>query len=408
MARKVLFDSSNTLATVLSKSNQMGEWLGDLDDLTNTGDYLLGFRDANRDNSAVDAAKYLHNNLNIIREALFGPDSADSGDSGDKGTLRFEKVLVADSAVIKRMQLGQLLSPVDSNTVIRDSLDSSYGYFDSFGVFTHPPYDQRNFGGPPHQLHVTIDNGYIKSLDGSYLRLGKWLYIDSDLNKFYNAGDSYDSGDSIGNWAQRYDSDFGFGLKLDSANIVVLSGPSVHFPFPHPRRYPGDSGYTDDSSILYFESATFGRFSLATDSSYYFDSSNDSNFIADSSFFLNDSVWGNAITNTPGEINLKCFSLDFESSYDSVNFGFTYDSTDVGLVPHPYLSGFGFGNVVGEYIYHDKLNISKNEIDSQFCFTSLLEIYTDSLDAGFRPIRIFGGHLISRHDSDQLDSDERI
>ena len=66
MARKVLFDSSNTLATVLSKSNQMGEWLGDLDDLTNTGDYLLGFRDANRDNSAVDAAKYLHNNLNIL------------------------------------------------------------------------------------------------------------------------------------------------------------------------------------------------------------------------------------------------------------------------------------------------------------------------------------------------------
>lgn len=398
MARKVLFDSSNTLATVLSKSNQMGEWLGDLDDLTNTGDYLLGFRDANRDNSAVDAAKYLHNNLNIIREALFGPDSADSGDSGDKGTLRFEKVLVADSAVIKRMQLGQLLSPVDSNTVIRDSLDSSYGYFDSFGVFTHPPYDQRNFGGPPHQLHVTIDNGYIKSLDGSYLRLGKWLYIDSDLNKFYNAGDSYDSGDSIGNWAQRYDSDFGFGLKLDSANIVVLSGPSVHFPFPHPRRYPGDSGYTDDSSILYFESATFRRFSLATDSSYYFDSSNDSNFIADSSLVLNETWWNNVINNhTANPLDLQAFSLGMDSLYDSINFGFTYDSLDSNVgIPMQYWAS----PVIGKYIYHDKLQQTTNEVDSQFQYASLLEIYTDSLDAGFRPIRIFGGHLISQYDSD--------
>lgn len=388
MARKVLFDSNNTLATVLAKSNQMGEWLGDLDDLTNTGDYLPGFRDANRDNSVVDAAKYLHNNLNIIREALYGPDSADSGDSGDRGTLRFEKVLVADSAVIKRMQLGQLLSPVDSDTVIRDSLDSSYAF---------PPYNQRGFGGPPHQLHVTIDNGFIKSLDGSYLKLGKWLYIDSDLNKFYNAGDSYDSGDSLGNWAQRYDSDFGFGLKLDSANIVVLSGPSVHFPFPHPRRYLGDSGYTDDSAIMRFDSATFGRFEMATRDAFYIDSSNDSNFVPLPSLVLNDSFWNDAINQAANPLDLQAFSLGMDSLYDSVNFGFIYDSLDSNVgVANPY-----WGTPVkGKYLYHDKLQQTTNEVDSQFQYTSLLEIYTDSLDAGYRPIRIFGGHLISQYDSD--------
>ena len=379
MARKVLFDSNNSLATVVQKNNQMSDWMGDLDDLAGRGDYLPGFAEVNKDNNLVQSADWLEDRLRMARQAMFG---SDSGDSGDRGTLRFEKVLVADSAVIQRLTLGQLLSPIDSNTIIRDSLDSSYAF---------PPYDQRGFGGPPHQLHVTIDSGYIRDFHGSYLRVGKWLYIDSDLNKFYDSGI-----DSIGNWDTNFDSNYGFGLIIDSARIVHLSGTWQKFPFPHPRRYIGDSGYTD-SSILYYESATFGKFRLATDSSYYFDSSNDSNFVADSSLFLNDSMWGNAITNTPGNIDIGCFTLDFESSYDSVNFGFVYDSADSNVG----VSSLYWGkNVVGKYIWHDKLHRTSNEVDSQFCFTSLLEVYTDSLDGGYRPIRMIGGYLVSQYDSD--------
>jgi hypothetical protein len=365
MARKVLFDSNHSLVSTVQRLNQMGDWMGDLDDLTDSTSYILGFQSANRDNDLVDAANYLHNNVNILREALFGPDSADSGDSGrDRGTLRFEKVLVADSAVIQRLQLGQLLSPVDSATIVRDSLDSSYAF---------PPYDQRHFGGPPHQLHVTIDSGYIRDFHGSYLRVGKWLYIDSDLNKFYDSGV-----DSINNWDTNFDSNYGFGLIVDSANIVRLSSTWQKFPYPHPRRYVGDSGYTDSSS-LYFDSAYIKRLS-------YIHDSNDSSTL--------DSVWTNAIAaiDSSREINMNSFILDFESSYDSVNFGFIYDSTDSDHgVPYPYFTG----NAIGRYNYHDKLNV-----DSPFRFTSLLEVYTDSIDLSFQPIRKIGGYLVSQYDSD--------
>ena len=374
MARKVLFDSNHSLASTVQRLNQMSDWMGDLDDLTDSTSYILGFKSADRDNDLVDAANYLHNNVNILREALFGPDSTDSADSErDFGTLRFEKVLVADSAVIQRLQLGQLLSPVDSNTVLRDSLDSSYGYFDSFGVFTHPPYNQRNFGGPPHQLYVTIDSGYIRDFHGSYLRAGKWLYIDSDLNKFYDSGV-----DSINNWDTNFDSNYGFGLIVDSANIVRLSSTWQKFPYPHPRRYVGDSGYTDSSS-LYFDSAYIKRLS-------YIHDSNDSSTL--------DSVWTNAIAaiDSSGEINMNSFILDFESSYDSVNFGFIYDSLDSNVgVPLAYWAT----SVIGRYNYHDKLNV-----DSPFRFTSLLEVYTDSIDLSFQPIRKIGGYLVSQYDSD--------
>ena len=50
MARKVIFNMSNTLVATINKINQMSDWLGDLDDLNKrnykgTRSYLGGFED---------------------------------------------------------------------------------------------------------------------------------------------------------------------------------------------------------------------------------------------------------------------------------------------------------------------------------------------------------------------------
>ena len=390
MARKSLFDSNDTLADFIGGLNDISDYQEDLDDLHKAGDYLPGFADVNRDNNFVQAANWLYEKIDIIDNTLFGGDSGDSDIQ-----LRFEKTLVSDSAVIRRLQVNKLSTIIDSSIVLRDSLDSSFGYHDSFGAWVLPPYTQ--FHRPiPQRLNVTIDSAYLNNFTGGYLRVGEWHCTDSELYPFYNPGDSLDSGDSIGNWAIRFDSNPKFGLFLDSGHIVNLSGPGYHFPFPHCKRGPWDSGYTNDSSSLRYDSAKFGIFKLATDSSYYFDSSNDPNFRQDSSFFLSDQPWGQAITATPGIIKLNGFALDFDARFvDSVNFGYRFDSADSGF-------NIYFTNRLdsGRIIWHDSLGTT-NEVDNHFRYTSLLTIYSDSIDpVSFQPVRLFGGYLISQYDSD--------
>ena len=165
MARKVIFNMSNTLVATINKINQMDEWLGDLDDLNKrnykgTRSYLGGFEDneytengglANQ--SAVAAAEWLHSELEKARVTLFGRQDLDSGDSVDNSefaTLSFEKVLVVDSAVFRRFQIYSLFIPVDSDlsptstTIVQEGLDSN---------FWTPSYQ----GGPVFNTGITID-----------------------------------------------------------------------------------------------------------------------------------------------------------------------------------------------------------------------------------------------------------
>ena len=390
MARKSLFDSNDTLADFIGGLNDISDYQEDLDNLAKTGDYLSGFAAANADNNFVSAANFLYQNLDLVDNVLFGGDSNDSD-----LPLKFEKTLVSDSAVIRRLKVDKLSTIVDSSIVLRDSLDSSFGYHDSFGAWVLPPYTQ--FNRPlPHRLNVTIDSAYLNNFTGGYLRVGEWHYTDSELYSFYNPGDSLDSGDSIGNWAIRFDSNPKFGLFLDSAHIINLSGPGSNFPFPFRKRGPWDSGYTNDSSSLRYDSAKFGIFKLATDSSYYFDSSNDPNFRQDSSFYLSDQPWGQAITAAPGIIKLDGFALDFDARFtDSISFGYIFDSADSG-----FDSAFPYRIDSGRVVWHDSLG-TDNEVDNHFRYTSLLSIYSDSIDpVSFQPVRLFGAYLISQYDSD--------
>lgn len=385
MARKVIFNMSNTLVATINKINQMDEYLGDLDDLNrsnykSTRSFLGGFRENEyvenggpADQSAVAAAEWLHSELAKARVAMFGQELIDSNDSVDSsleiGTLRFRQVLVADSAVIRRLQVSKLFLPIDSDlsstsaTVLRDSLDSNF-YTPSFE------------GGPIFNTGITIDSGYIKNFSGNHLDIGKWFTTDSGFRTFFN-----DSTDSINSFVPL----FNFGLTIrDSAYIGTLHGPRNLFKFPRPRKPGFPNGYTFDSSTinintpLSFDSGKSTITLLApdsTDSSSNFtlnyDSGNFNRLFIDSATFDNLTIDSDS-SSTPFKITT--WFIDADSSFDS--------QTPLTLLPGGFDSAY-------RAVFH-------NRLDSGFQHTSPFTIY----ESDGSTIH-FGGYLLSQYDSDQ-------
>lgn len=385
MARKVIFNMSNTLVATINKINQMDEWLGDLDDLNrsnykSTRSYLGGFRENEyvenggpADQSAVAAAEWLHSELAKARLAMFGQELIDSNDSVDSslqiGTLRFRQVLVADSAVIRRLQVSQLFIPVDSDlsptsaTVLRDSLDSN---------FIYPSFE----GGPRFNTGITIDSGYIKNFSGNHLDIGKWFTTDSGFKTFFN-----DSTDSINSFVPL----FNFGLTIrDSAYIGTLHGPRSLFKFPRPRKPGFPNGYTFDSSTinintpLSFDSGKSTITLLAPDST---DSSANFTLNYDSGRFNRlfvDSATFDTLTidsDSSGiPFKITTWIIDVDSSFDS--------QTPLTLLPGGFDSAY-------RAVFH-------NRLDSGFQHTSPFTIY----ESDGSTIH-FGGYLLSQYDSDQ-------
>jgi len=390
MARKVIFNINNTLVATINKINQMSDWLGDLDDLNKrnynapTRSYLGGFEDneyvenggpANQ--SAVAAAEWLHQELARARFAMFGQELVDSDDSIDSNleiaTIRFNKVVVADSAVFGRLTTFGFRVPVDSDlsptsaTVIRDSLDSN---------FIYPSFE----GGPRFNTGLTIDSGYIRNFSGIHLDVGKWFTTDSGFKTFFN-----DSTDSIGNFVPLFD----FGLTIrDSAYIGTIHGPRNLFKFPRPRKPGFPNGYTFDSSTidiitpLGFDSGKSVITLLAPDST---DSSQNWTLDYDSAKFKKVTVdsatfdtWtvesdGDNIY-VPSPIHIKRFVFDVDSSFDS--------QTPLTLLPGGFDSAY-------RAVFH-------NRLDSGFEHTSFLVIR----ESDGSTIH-FGGYLLSQYDSDQ-------
>ena len=381
MARKVLFNKNNTLLVTINKINQLSDYLGDLDDLNKSSyqspkrSFLGGFEDNEyvenggpADQSAVAAAEFLHRELAKARRSLFGREAGDSDDSAEFGVLKFKSVLVADSALIQRLQVSKLFIPVDSDlsatsaTVVRDSLDSN---------FISHSFE----GGPVFNTGLTIDSGYIARFSGNEMDVGgRWLVSDSSFRTFFN-----DSTDSIGNFVPAFN--FGFTVR-DSAYIGTLHGPRSVFAFPKPRKPGFPDGYTFDSSTLNIfgdsasDSGKSGR-SLITllrpfDST---DSSTNINLNYDSGFFKRifvdsatfDSGFSYDSPNPPFQITT--LFIDVDSSFDSATLGVIEDSAMRAT-------------------YHGRL-------DSGFAHTSPFTIY-DSTGANI----IFGGFMISQHDSD--------
>jgi len=376
MARKVIFNINNTLVATINKINQMSDWLGDLDDLNKRNyqapkrSYLGGFADNEyvenggpADQSAVAAAEWLHQELTKARVAMFGPEIRDSNDSAQiitGGVLRFNQVLVADSAVIQRLRVQKLFIPIDSDldsqsaTVLRDRLDSNY-------------YNPPNTG-------LTIDSGYIARFSGNHLDIGKWLITDSEFRTFYN-----DSTDSIGSFVPLFN--FGFTIR-DSGYIGTVHGPRNVFPFPRPRKPGFPNGYTFDSSTIDINGESVGEMSYinllapdSTDSSINwtlnYDSANFKRIKVDSALF--DNLIHKPID--PGSIfKVNRFIFDVDSSYDTIKDwrpGFPVPNVDSAL----------------KATFHGRL-------DSGFEHTTPFVIY-DSLGQ----IAI-GGYMLSQHDSD--------
>lgn len=390
MARKVIFNINNTLVATINKINQMDEWLGDLDDLNKRNynaplrSYLGGFEDNEyvenggpADQSAVAAAEWLHQELAKARFAMFGYELVDSDDSIDSNleiaTIRFNKVIVADSAVFGRLTTFGFRVPVDSDlsptsaTVIRDSLDSN---------FIYPSFE----GGPRFNTGLTIDSGYIRNFSGNHLDVGKWFTTDSGFRTFFD-----DSSDSLGNFVPLFD----FGLTIrDSAYIGTLHGPRSVFKFPRPRKPGFPNGYTFDSSTidintpLSFDSGKSTISFLAPDSS---DSSTNHVLRYDSGTFnriivgeldssSDDSAISRALSNLDsGILNFDTLKLpNLDSLYDSI----------ADLRP-----GIG-GDSAGRVTYH-------GDLTDGFQFTTLFAIYeSDATNI------VLGGYLLSQYDSD--------
>ena len=388
MARKVIFNMSNTLVATINKINQMDEWLGDLDNLNKSSyqlpkrSYLGGFEDNEytengglADQSAVAAAEWLHRELEKARVTLFGREDLDSGDSVDNSefaNLSFEKVLVVDSAVFRRLQINSLHIPVDSDlsptstTIVQEELDSN---------FWTPSYQ----GGPVFNTGITIDSGYIRNFSGINLDIGRWMVSDSSFRTFFN-----DSTDSIGSFVPVFN--FGFTVR-DSAYIGVVHGPRNLFPFPRPRKPGFPNGYTFDSSTinintpLSFDSGKSTIALLAPDST---DSSQNWTLDYDSANFKKIVVRESATFDTwivesdgdnlyvPSPLHVKRFVFDVDSSFDSA----TPPGIPVGF-DSSYRADF-----------HGRL-------DSGFEHTSPFTIY-ESDGANIH----FGAYMLSQYDSD--------
>ena len=395
MARKVLFNINNTLLVTINKINQMSDYLGDLDDLNKSSyklperSFLRGFQDNEytengglADQSAVAATEWLHRELLKAARSLFGKegDSSlhDSNDSAEFGVLRFNQVLVADSAVIKRLEVNKLFVPVDSDlsatsaTVVRDNLDSN---------FINTSFE----GGPVFNTGLTIDSGYIARFSGADMDIGgRWLVSDSSFRTFFN-----DSADSIGNFVPAFN--FGFTVR-DSAYIGTLHGPRSAFPFPRPRKPGFPNGFTFDSSTLNIigdsasDSGKSGRSIItllrpldSTDSStnlfLNYDSARFTRLVVNElDSASKDSAVSRALSNMDsGLLSFPLFKLpNMDSLFDSIP----------DLRP-----GIG-GDSVGRVTYH-------GDLTAGFQFVTLFGIYeSDATNIAV------GGYLLSQHDSD--------
>ena len=204
---------------------------------------------------------------------------------------------------------------------------------------------------------------------------GRWLVSDSSFRTFFD-----DSTDSIGNFVPAFN--FGFTVR-DSAYIGTLHGPRSTFPFPRPRKPGFPNGYTFDSSTINIigdsasDSGKSGRSIItrlapdSTDSSTNFFVDYDSGLFRrifiDSAIF--DSGFSYDSPNPPFQITT--LFIDADSSFDSATLGIHGDSAIRAT-------------------YHGRL-------DSGFSHTSPFTIF-DSTGATV----IFGGFMISQHDSDNL------
>lgn len=181
MTRKVIIDLVDAVGTFMTKTNQLSDYIGDLDNLDSN--FADGFADSN----IVSSLNFLSDKLDSIGNVLFG------------GTANLRvKGFIGDSAEFKRIRVGQLTA--DSATIDSATIGDLYVTGTMFA-------DSARFA----QIHV----------DSIGIDPGATLTIDSaEVNKLTVTSLLIDSADIVRLTAQYADID---SADIDSATITNLT-----------------------------------------------------------------------------------------------------------------------------------------------------------------------------------------
>lgn len=129
MTRKITVDLVDAVGTFMTKTNQLSDYIGDLDNLDSTFD--LAFADS----SIVSALNHMGDKIDSIGNVLFGTGtslfvSGFSGDSAEFKRLRVGKI-TADSAQIDSATINDLYV---TGTLFADSARFATIHVDSIGI----------------------------------------------------------------------------------------------------------------------------------------------------------------------------------------------------------------------------------------------------------------------------------
>lgn len=107
MTRKITIDLVDAIGTFMTKTNQLSDYIGDLDNLDSS------FSDNFADSNIVSALNYMGDKLDSIGNVLFGG-----------GGSLFVKGFIGDSAEFKRLRVGELTA--DSATIDSATINDLY------------------------------------------------------------------------------------------------------------------------------------------------------------------------------------------------------------------------------------------------------------------------------------------
>lgn len=276
MARKILVDSSNTVAVWSQKTNTLSDYIGDLDNLDNTfapgNTWAVGYPNVDRDSSAVSAINYIEDYADAIYSSLVG------GTSTSRQTVRAK--ILADSADFDLLHTNQLWN------------------YD--GAMTYGPSDSTWYGDSPgtNKFDFTADSSEFRNLNVVRLRhtpdsaiIGRLIVGDSGFIGTITTADST-SELIIKNLKYKGNS----AALIDSA--LVLNKITVeHFQSDS----GGDSGVNIDVARITY---------LDIDSSITFADSSSLNFNVARPFYVTDSM---------GIITLNDSSVTYFAAYQLID-----------------------------------------------------------------------------------------
>ena len=221
MTRKVVVDLIDAVGTFMSKTNQMSDYIGDLDNLNPTFDSNFA------DSSIVSAINLLSEQFDSITSVLFGGTQTDLrvgnfvGDSATITTLRVGQLMAdsadIDSASISNLAVGGIT--VDSARFRNDFRVDSIGLYDNGSLFI----DSATISNVTI-TNLTLDSARVNKLTANQATITN-ATIDSATITNLNVSNL--EVDSAHFNVLSADSGFMNDLVVDSANVNNLSTRNI-------------------------------------------------------------------------------------------------------------------------------------------------------------------------------------